>query len=126
MRSLVDASPAARNACGSSTVPFPRTPVATCATRLTSAGFAVAIVTCGALDGFSSTCGVARLNCAVTIRSPFNETVHAPVPEHAPPHAANVDPDAAAAVKFTSVPEVNVAEQVAPQLIAAGVLVTVP
>ncbi len=37
-----------------------------------------------------------------------------------------VDPALAAAVKTTEVPLVKVAEQVAPQLIPAGLLVTVP
>jgi len=50
-----------------------------------------------------------------------------PVPEHPPPlHPANVEPDAGAAVRVTVVPLVKLEEQVAPHVMPAGVLVTVP
>src|SRR6266403_1714391 len=54
-------------------------------------------------------------------------TVQLPVPEHPLPlQPVNVEPAAAAAVNVTEVPLVNDAEQVAPQEIPAGLLVTVP
>ncbi len=43
-----------------------------------------------------------------------------------PDQPANVDPEAGVAVRVTAVPLLRVAEQVLPQLIPAGVLVTVP
>ena len=49
-----------------------------------------------------------------------------PVPLQAPLQPANVDGASAVAVKVTKVPSVYVAEQVAPQLMPAGELVTVP
>jgi len=64
---------------------------------------------------------------AVTDVFAFIVTVHVPVPAHAPPlHPVNTDPDVAAAVNVTEVPLTKFAEQVAPQLIPAGELVTVP
>jgi hypothetical protein len=49
------------------------------------------------------------------------------VPVHPPPdQPAKVDPDDAVAVRVTVLPLVNLAEHVAPQLIPAGLLVTVP
>jgi hypothetical protein len=54
-------------------------------------------------------------------------TVHVPVPEHPPPfQPVKVEPAAGVAVKVTAVPLANAAEQVAPQEIPAGLLVTVP
>src|SRR5439155_1357135 len=54
-------------------------------------------------------------------------TVQAPVPEHPPPlQPLKVEPAAALAVSVTAVPLGKLAEQVAPQLIPAGELVTVP
>jgi hypothetical protein len=41
---------------------------------------------------------------AVTLFVPFMTTVHAPVPEHAPPHPVKVEPDAARARSLTVVP----------------------
>jgi hypothetical protein len=53
--------------------------------------------------------------------------VHVPVPAHeAPLQPANAEPDPGVAVKVTLDPELNRAEQVAPQLIPAGELVTDP
>src|SRR5438046_8470098 len=53
--------------------------------------------------------------------------VHVPVPEHPPPCLqVAVAISAAVAVSVTAVPLVKLAEQVAPQLIPAGELVTVP
>jgi hypothetical protein len=68
-----------------------------------------------------------RVNVAVTDVAAPTVTVHVPVPVQPPPlHPANVEPVAAAAVKVTAAPLVNDAEHVAPQLMPAGLLVTVP
>jgi hypothetical protein len=48
------------------------------------------------------------------------------LPEQAPPQLTNDEPAAAAAFKATEVPASNWCEQVAPQLMPAGVEVTVP
>jgi hypothetical protein len=54
-------------------------------------------------------------------------TVQLPVPEQPPPdQPAKVEPASAAAERETLVPEVNEAEQVAPQLMPVGEEVTVP
>ncbi len=53
-------------------------------------------------------------------------TVQEPVPEQAPEKPAKVEPVAAEAVRVTTVPETKLAEQVAPQLIPAGLLDTEP
>jgi hypothetical protein len=46
----------------------------------------------------------AVLKVAVTARAAVIETVHAAVPEHAPPQPAKVEPLDAAAVRVTDVP----------------------
>jgi len=61
---------------------------------------------------------------AVTACAWFIVTEHEPVPLQAPLHPVNVDPAAGLAVS-TTVP-LNDAVHVAPQLIPAGLLVTVP
>jgi hypothetical protein len=66
------------------------------------------------------------LKVAVTLRAELIVTVQVPVPLHAPLQPANVEPDAAAGVRVTAVPDVYVALQVVPQLMPAGELVTVP
>src|SRR6266545_1873158 len=53
-------------------------------------------------------------------------TTQAPVPLHPPVHPANVEPPAGVAVRVTEVPLAKSASQVLPQLIPAGLLVTVP
>jgi hypothetical protein len=64
---------------------------------------------------------------AVTALSVSVFTVQVPpVPEHAPPQPANVDPLAGTAVRVTLPPTPNAAEQLEPQSIPAGSLVTVP
>jgi hypothetical protein len=63
---------------------------------------------------------------AVTARAALIVTLQAPVPVQAPLQPENVEPVAGAAVRVTAVPLVNDAEQVAPQAMPAGVLVTVP
>src|SRR5438552_1416454 len=67
------------------------------------------------------------VNVAVTVVAAERVTVQAPVPEHPPPlQLLKVEPAAGVAVRVTAVPLVKLAEQVAPQLIPAGALVTVP
>jgi len=66
------------------------------------------------------------LNVAVTDVSVVKSTVHVPDPLQPPVHPANVDPVDGAAVSVTLVPLVKFALHVAPQLIPAGLLVTVP
>lgn len=48
------------------------------------------------------------------------------VPEHAPPQPVNTNPLAGATVTPTLAPETKLAKQVVPQLIPAGLLITVP
>ncbi len=69
---------------------------------------------------------VVVLKVAATDVSPPIVRLQLAVPLHAPPHPANVVPDAAVAVRVTFVPTAKVAEQVFPQLIPLGVLVMVP
>src|SRR5439155_3905009 len=63
---------------------------------------------------------------AVTARAALIVTVQAPVPVQLPLQPLKVEPAAGAAVKVTMVPMANAAEQVAPQEMPAGLLVTVP
>src|SRR5262245_44975835 len=64
---------------------------------------------------------------AVTVVPVFRVTVQAPVPEQPPPlQPVKVEPAAGAAVSVTAVPLVYGAAQVAPQLMPAGLEVTVP
>src|SRR5438034_9749452 len=67
------------------------------------------------------------MKVAVTVVAAETVTTHDPVPEHPPPlQPVKVEPAAGAAVSVTAVPLVKLAEQVAPQVIPAGALVTVP
>ena len=71
--------------------------------------------------------GGASLNVAVTLLSALSVVSgHVPVPEQPPDQPANVDPAAATAVRVTEDPAAKWAEHVAPQLIPAGLEVTVP
>src|SRR5574340_772359 len=64
---------------------------------------------------------------AVTVVSAFMATLQTPVPAHALPlQPANAELAPATAVNCTLLPELKFAVQVAPQLMPAGVLVTVP
>jgi len=63
---------------------------------------------------------------AVTVVGAFTVTVQVLVPVQPPLHPVKVEPAAAAAVSVTEVPLANDAEQVAPQEMPAGLLVTVP
>ena len=54
-------------------------------------------------------------------------TTQAPVPEHPPPlQPPKIEPEAALAVRVTPLPLAKLPEQLAPQAIPAGLLVTVP
>jgi hypothetical protein len=64
---------------------------------------------------------------AVTAWAALIVTEHVPVPEHpAPDQPLNDEPVAGLAVNVTTVPLLKVVEHVAPQLIPAGLEVTVP
>ena len=64
---------------------------------------------------------------AVTVVAAESVTVQGPVPEQPLPlQPPKVEPAAGAAVSVTAVPLAKLAEQVAPQVIPAGELVTVP
>jgi hypothetical protein len=67
-----------------------------------------------------------ELNVALTDCAEFIVTLHAPVPLHAPPQPAKVEPESGVAAKLTTVPLAKLAEHVVPQEIPEGVLVTVP
>ena len=62
----------------------------------------------------------------VTERFAVIVSTQPPRPEQAPDQPVNFEPEAGASVRVTAVPLLNGAEQVAPQLIPAGELVTVP
>ena len=66
------------------------------------------------------------LNVAVTDCAALIVTVQVPVPLHAPPQPAKLEPEVAEAVSVTLVPCVKLAVQVVPQLIPAGLELTVP
>jgi hypothetical protein len=67
------------------------------------------------------------LKVAVTVVAAFREMVQvALVPLQPPDHAANLEPDLAAAVSLMDVPSLNFAVHVLPQLTPEGLLVTVP
>jgi hypothetical protein len=69
----------------------------------------------------------AGANAALTAVAVVIVSVQVPVPEQPPPdQPLNTEPAAAVAVSVTLVPGVNVAEHVAPQLMPAGELATVP
>jgi hypothetical protein len=68
-----------------------------------------------------------RAKLAVTDVAALIVTVQVPVPEQPPPvQPVNVAPAEGVAVSVTAVPLLNDAVQVAPQLMPAGALVTVP
>src|SRR5438552_12677995 len=68
-----------------------------------------------------------RRKVAVTVVAAETETTHDPVPEHPPPlQPVKVDPAAGVAVSVTAVPLAKLAVQVAPHVMPAGELVTVP
>src|SRR3989442_27767 len=70
---------------------------------------------------------VGSVNVAVTVVAALRVTVQVPVPEHPPPlQPLKVEPAAGVAVNVTAAPLAKLAEQVAPQLMPAGALVTGP
>jgi hypothetical protein len=70
---------------------------------------------------------VPAVKVAVTVVAAFTVAIHVPVPEQPLPlQPVKVEPAAGVAVKVTAVPIVKGVEQVAPQEIPAGELVTVP
>ncbi|MBI3325008.1 MAG: hypothetical protein HYZ92_06975 [Candidatus Omnitrophica bacterium] len=70
---------------------------------------------------------VVVLNVAVTLRLVVIETVQlVAVPLQLPDQPPKVEPEAVLAVRVTEVPLAKLALQVLPQLIPAGLLVTVP
>jgi len=70
--------------------------------------------------------GGAVENVAPTAVSLCRVRLHGVVPEHAPVHPVKVEPLLGFAVSVTDVPTVKLALHVSPQLMPAGVLVTVP
>src|SRR2546426_8943708 len=71
--------------------------------------------------------GPITLNVAVTTVVPTRVTVQSAVPEQSPPlQPTSAEPPSGIAVSVTTVPLPKVAEQIAPQEMIAGVLVTVP
>ena len=66
------------------------------------------------------------MKVAVTDLAAVIVTEQVPVPTQAPLQPAKVEPAAAAAVRVTTVPLTKLAEHVVPQLIPAGLLLTVP
>jgi hypothetical protein len=69
---------------------------------------------------------VLSVNIAVTAVAAAIVITHVPVPWHGAPQPVNVEPAVGAEVKVICVPLANGAAHVAPQLIPAGALVTVP
>src|SRR2546425_8145241 len=64
---------------------------------------------------------------AVTVVAAESVIVHVPVPEQPPPlQPVKAEPAAGLALRVTTVPLAKLAEQVAPHVIPAGLLVTVP
>src|SRR5437899_10582162 len=87
---------------------------------------AFAAVVCTTRGSSGKVMGTLTEKFAVTARAALIVTVQAPVPVQLPLQPLKVEPAAGAAVKVTMVPMANAAEQVAPQEMPAGVLVTVP
>src|SRR2546425_11646210 len=79
-----------------------------------------------ATNGLSVKLMLVMAKVAVTACAALIVTLQAPVPVQLPLQPVKVEPAAGAAVKVTAVPLVNEAEQVAPQEMPAGALVTVP
>src|SRR5207248_975014 len=69
---------------------------------------------------------VCSVKVAVTVVAAESVTTHVPVPEQPPLQPVKVEPAAGAAASVTAVPLVKLVEHVAPQVIPAGALVTVP
>src|SRR5258706_538726 len=65
-------------------------------------------------------------NAAVTLFAELIVRTHEPVPEQAPLHPANTEPEAGVADTVTDVPVAKLALHVEPQLMPAGALATAP
>lgn len=70
--------------------------------------------------------GAAGPKLATTLWSELRETLHPPEPAHAPPQPVKMNPCAGATVTATLVPETKLVVQLLPQLMPAGLLMTVP
>jgi hypothetical protein len=70
--------------------------------------------------------GAEVANVAVTEAFAVGVTLHVPVPVHAPNQPVNVEPVAGVAVSVMAVPLAKLAEQVVPQVMPAGELLTDP
>src|SRR6185436_12493922 len=73
-----------------------------------------------------SVTGPVSLNVEVTDVAALAASAHVPAPEQAPPQPAKKEPAAGVAVRVRTEPGVTDCEHVAPQLMPAGALVTVP
>lgn len=67
-----------------------------------------------------------RVNVALTDAALFIVTLHVPVPEHAPDQPEKSEPLVAVAVSVTLVPKAYACEHAEPQLIPAGLELTLP
>src|SRR5277367_5813126 len=67
-----------------------------------------------------------KVKVATTLCAALMVTTQVPVPEHAPDQPANVEPVLGVAVRVTTVPARNLAEQLGWQVIPAGALETEP
>jgi hypothetical protein len=76
--------------------------------------------------GVTGAIGAVRLNVAVTAAGEVTVPAQAAVPPQAPDQPAKTEPGAGVSVSETIVPDGKSVVHVAPQLIPAGVLVTVP
>src|SRR5207245_4243333 len=112
--------PAAGAAVSVTAVPLAKL-AAQVAPQLMPAGLLVTVpAPAPALETVSTRAGV---KVAVTVVAAESVTVQAPVPEQPPPlQPVKVEPAAGTAVSVTAVPFVKLAEQVAPQVIAGGLV----
>ncbi len=70
--------------------------------------------------------GVTKVANTAEGETPVTVTVQSLVPTHASPHPAKLEPEAGVAVREITVPGSTLREQVLPQAMPAGLLVTVP
>ena len=96
----------------------------------TSVTVAVPLVPCATVAVVGATVieklGAVELKVAIVAAAPDVRLQVVVVPEHPPDQPAKTLPDAGVAVSVTAVPNGKLAEHVDPQLIPAGVDVTVP
>ena len=84
------------------------------------------VTTPAPVPAFETASTLAGMKVAVTAALAVPDTVQVNVPLQAPPQLTKTDPGFAVAISVTLVPKVNPALQVAPQVMPAGALVTVP